>query len=150
MIKRLKIFLLKPYSKNKVNVFISLLIVHQGKLLLLKSNNQYNMISSKINFEKKKNIAENVKSILANKVFKDISIIKNIKLLDCCRVVSTCKKCKIIKDDLFFKIELKDLTDDNLLENLEILNLESLKLECFKNKFNIYDYRLFLKAILTN
>ncbi|MCP4393988.1 MAG: hypothetical protein GY804_06960 [Alphaproteobacteria bacterium] len=163
MTKELKLFLLKTAlkalffkdiyvaSKNKSTVCISLLVVHQGRLLLVKDNDQYSIINTKINVEEKKDIIECVKNLLSKNVFKRGSMVKNIQILDSYRSVSDVGQAsKQIKDELFFKIELENLIEDNLLSNVKILDLEALKMECFKNKFNVYDYRLFIKAMLNN
>jgi len=142
------------YSRNKANVFISLIIVNKGKLLLLEDSGLYKMASQKVDIEDKRKMLDSVKELLSNKVFKDISDIdKKVFIESCYRTPSRKKDGGVtkVKEELFFKIKINnDIKSENLLSNVKLLDLENLKIECFKNNFSLYDYRLFVKAVLND
>lgn len=161
MIKGLRAFLLNVFLKliflknvyvyrnNKSTIVIYLVIPFKNKLILLEKEKQYEIANLEVDVSKKQSILEYVRDLISQSMFSDISAIKDIELIDSFREFKRVKSGKQVKDNLFFRIDLSEkFSLDSLIGEAKVVDLEELKVECFKNRFNLYDYRLLIRVIL--
>lgn len=129
---------------------IQLIIAFKDNFILVKNSNNLSLPFLEINLSKKKSIIGSVKEYLNQNISKKISNSSylNLYLVDSCReIVSTTEESKLFVDNLYIKLDLSDLcTKDDFLENVKISSLDDIKLLQFKNKMNVFDYKMVIKS----
>tara|TARA_Y100001960_G_C14661739_1_gene821209 strand:+ start:355 stop:867 length:513 start_codon:yes stop_codon:yes gene_type:complete len=138
-----------PYVQSAVK--LQLIISIGDKFVIFEDTDRFKMPSVEVDLQKKHSIVFTVKKFLKYNVSKKINSNNFFKLhfLDYCREqVSTNKEQHLIVDDLYIKLNLTDqITNEDLLEGVKLLSLDEIKLLQFKNKFNIYDYKVIINSL---
>lgn len=129
---------------------LQLVIKLNGNFVLIKDADRIKIPSVEINLENKQSILLTIKDYLSKNISKKVSNSSylDLKLIDFCReMVTTDSEKKLFVDDLYLAFDLDSiLTDQDLLENTVICSLDDIKILQFKNKFNIFDYKVAIKS----
>lgn len=131
-------------------VKLQMIILVDDKFILVKDGDRVKIPSVEVNLAKKHSIVFTVKKFLKQNISKKINSnnYMELRFLDYCReMVSINKEKNLFVDNVYIKLSINDiLNSDDLMDNAIIVSLDEIKLLQFKNKFNVFDYKVIVKS----
>lgn len=137
-----------PFVQSAIK--LQLLISLDDKFVLINDNGRVKIPSVEIDLANKESILLTIKEFLTANISKKISNSSylDLYLIDHCReMVKTKDEKSLYVDDLYLKFDVNSLfKESDLLQNAVLCSLDDIKILQFKNKFNIFDYKVVIKS----